>query len=565
MNRIRIIALITIILAICSHFFAEESLIILNKITFTGLETISSSDLIQSLNLTPKQQFESELIPVLKERMLAYFVSKGFYFVKIDNPEIVPVGDSKVDLVFNIQEGNSGYLYAIRFNGNRYFSDDKLKQLLSITEKHLIRLTDLPDLTSQVLSLYTSRGYLFAQVRLDTLSTLNNQLAAVIEINEGALFSADSYRFKGNKVTKSSTLLRISGLNQSSLITPDVLSQAENSIMLKPYIKACTIAPLDAKTLSIEVEESKMTSIEGVFGIATNPDNHKRTFTGFANVQFLNLWGTDRALALYWKKLKSDFQVLELSYHETGISKYPFAGDISFQRTKQDSAWIKMKTEVQIYYDSILNKFGTDLYTETLYPEWNDSLGIKRTVYRNVSFFWEYKKSDYPPNPTNGYIFKIKSGWIFKDTAETNKTTPVTEFDGVSFIPLKKNFVVSLGIYYREISDAKAEIYEQYKLGGFHSLRGYPEDAFSSWRLGWINAELRYLLTKDSRVYLLLDNGYLQLKKTQAKNDLWGTGIGLSFKSRVGVMSISYAFPVSAKQPISLSDGMLHLGINSEF
>jgi len=562
-------ALILLLLSIWSQVAAAENLL-LDKIVLNGLTTISPSDVIKSLNFAPQQVYEQELIPLVKERLQDYFVQKGYYFVQIEHTDIIPDGKNRITLVFNITEGQNGYLTDLRFSGNKYFTSDKLRQLLDLGTINKIRMTALPELQNRILSLYTSRGYLFTQVKLDSLTATDKQLSAVINIDEGPLFKMEKYKFSGNKITRTNTLLRISGLAQTRLITPEILVQAENNLLQKQYIKDCQITPLDAATLGIEIEEAKMTKAEGVFGLATNPNSQKRNLNGYINIQFLNLWGTDRALSLYWKKLKTDYQVLELSYHEAGFYKYPVAGDLAFQRAKQDSsassaALTRMKTEIQLYYNSLYHKLGTALYTETLYPDARDSVGVVKTTYRNVSLFWEYKKTDYAPNPTSGNMFKIKSGWLFSKTQEQNKTTPINELDYHTYLPLAHKFVFAFSGHYREISDSKVKDYEQYKLGGFNSIRGYNEAAFSSWRLGWINTELRYLLSRDSRVYLLVDDGFLQQESDKIKTDLWGVGVGFSLQTKLGVMSINYALSITNKQLSNLNAGLLHIGLDSSF
>jgi outer membrane protein assembly factor BamA len=192
-------------------------------------------------------------------------------------------------------------------------------------------------------------------------------------------------------------------------------------------------------------------------------------------------------------------------------------------------------------------------------------LNIEQTKYRNLSFFGDYKKSDYLPNPTNGFMIRIKSGWIFKETPGKNKIIPVTEFDGASYLPLLNRIVFSFSAHYREISDSKTPVYEQYKIGGFHSVRGYQEDYNNGWRIGWINAELRYLMTRDSRVFLLFDNGGFQKQTGNFKTDLFGTGIGLSILTKVGIISTSYALAYTGKHISTFNQGMLHIGLEGSF
>ncbi len=556
------ILLIVGLLLLTCLIFAEQTLFI-NKIIFEGLDSVPAEDIAKSLNLPSKQIYEPELSNVIKERVQNYLTQKGFYFAQIEQTDNIPLDNSKVNLVFNVKEGFSGFLSEVRFSGNRYFSSDKIKQLIDLNTKNRVHINQIPGIINKILSLYTARSYLFAQVKLDTLSVKNDKLIAVINIEEGPLFKPDKYTFIGNKITRDNTILRISGLAQTKQFTPDKLTQAENNLLNKTYIKTCRIVPLDGKTLGIEIEETKMTKAEGVMGINTDPITQKRNINGLINLQFLNLWGTDRAINLYWKSLKL-YRLLEISYHESGIKDYPFAADIHMQRAQQDSAWIRLKAELSIYYYILNHKIGSDIYTETLYSDSRDTTVID-TRYFNAALFWEYSKTDYDLNPSTGNQIRIKSGWIFTKTSDDNETTPIAEIDVMNYLPVSSKLVYSFGLHYREISDHNARLYEQYKMGGFKSLRGYNEEAFSSWRLGWINNEIRYLMTRDSRMYLLFDMGLLQLNPDKAKTDLIGTGIGLSLKTRIGLMSVSYALSASNKQISKLNSGMIHMGLVSSF
>lgn len=557
----------TILIILCFLFFgclafAEQSLI-LNKVILEGLSSIPAEDVIKNLNLQPKQIYEPQLSNFIIEQIQYYLTQKGLYFAQIKQTDIIPLDNFKVNLVFHIEEGYSGKLSDIRFSGNRYFSSDKLNQLIDLNDKRQIQLNQIPDIMNKILNLYTSRSYLFVQVKLDSLTIENERLLAVIGIDEGPVFKPDKYNFTGNKITKNGTILRITGLAQTKQFTPEKLIQAENNVLKKAYIKDCKIIPLDGRTLSIEISEDKMTKAEGVIGITTDPITKKRNFTGLINLQFLNLWGTDRAINLYWKSLKA-YRLLELSYHESGLKDYPFAADVHLQRAQQDSAWIRLKVNLRIYYNHLSYKLGSDVYTATLYSDSQDSTIID-TRYYNVSLFGEYSKTDYDPNPSIGSQARIKSGWILSNAENESKTIPINEIDVVTYLPVMRKFVYSLGLHFREISNHNAKLYEQYKMGGFNSLRGYNEEAFSSWRLGWANSELRYLMTRNSRVFLLFDVGVLQLSQSRIKTDLIGTGIGLSLKTRIGIMSVSYALAISNERISDIKSGMLHMGLVSSF
>lgn len=556
------ISCLFVLLTSCGFAFAEQTLY-LDKITFTGLQHLSQTDLDKAVSIKAGAPFEQEMIQLIQNQLQAYLIKKGYYFSQVTPHDLIPAADNKVELIFHIEEGYDGYLSDLRFTGNKYFSADKLKQVLVLPPPERIRLTDLPAIMNQTLNLYTSRGYVFAQVELDTLALNEQHLQAVIKIDEGPLFRPQKYIFSGNQITKNNTLLKISGLSQTKIFTPDVLTQAENRILQKPYIKSCSIIPLDASTLEIEIEEAKMTKIEGVLGLNTDPQSSKQNLAGWINLQFLNLGGTDRSLLLNWQKTKVDYQLLKLSYHESGLRQYPFAGDLSFQNVQQKDRWNSVKAELSVYYYYLKHKFGSAFSTENLYPEAGANEDVTKSKYYDLSGFWEYDAADYSPNPTKGSKIRLQAGWHYRDNDNGEKTIPVTEIDTAFWFTLAKRFVYSPALHYREISDREAADYEQYKLGGFGTVRGYLEDTFSGWRTGWINNEFNYLLSRDSRLFTFLDYGVWQSGKEDLSKPIMGTGAGIAVKTRVGIISISYALSISEGRIAGLSSGMLHMGLIS--
>jgi len=538
--------------------------LIIEKIQISGLTKLSSEEIIKALNLPGKPVYNQEETEYIKDKLYAVLERNGFYFARVELADIVALSKDKIMLSFNIDEGYSGYLSDLRFTGNKYFSDDKLIQVLGVKDISSISIRQLPSIKNSILNLYTSRGFLFTQIVLDTLSVINNQLSAVIRIDEGPLFRFKNYVIKGNAVTKPDVVMKITGLKQNALITPEILTQAEDNLLRKAYIKSSKIIPLNSNTLGIEIEEDRMTTLQGVFGYNKNPNTQKRTINGLFNLQFLNLWGTDRALSLYWKSIQDNYQTLELSYHESGHKDYPLAGDIGFHRTEQDTFWIRVKAELSIYYNTLFYKLGTYLSSENIYPVSQDT-GVEITTNYGIGLLFDYSKTDYFPNPTIGNKLKLKSGILFRQENNDNKIILVTEIDVIRYIPLFYSFVSSLELHYREISNADAKEFEQYKMGGFNSVRGYYEDTFNSWRLGWINSEIRCLMTKDSRIYIFLDYGIVQMSKERTKSDIWGSGIGFAIKTRAGILSISYALNYTNRKLSSFENGMLHMGVENSF
>ena len=308
-----------------------------------------------------------------------------------------------------------------------------------------------------------------------------------------------------------------------------------------------------------------MTKAEGVLGINNNTGSDKRNLAGYLNLHFLNLWGTDRALYLKWKSSNENSKHLELSYHESGLADVPVAGDFSFQRIHQKKEWIKTSASASIYYLKTAFRYGFDISSESVYSDTEDSTGFDSEKYSNWGLFGVLNNADNPSNPTTGFHLQLSPSLQISNTKQNDTVVPKLEIDLTRFSKINDNWVVMNGLHYKEIFDRKARKYQQYMMGGFNSLRGYNEEEFYSWQLGWFNNELRYLLSKDARIYVLLDYGVYDRQRNGLKADLWGTGVGISINTRLGIIDVSYALSINNNKLVDLSEGMVHLGILSSF
>ena len=532
----------------------------IGTINFQGIAGIAETELIQASGLQKGQEYNPELVANATSKLYKYLQDKGRYFVLIPSPELIPDETGTVSLLFSIQEKAPSDEVKIHFQGMQYFSAAKLFQLLLLSPEQKYRLNQMGKIMQQTLSLYNSRGYLFAKVELDSL-VLDEALTAYIGIDEGKPLRVKNYIFRGNKVTKDRTLLQLSGLENIETVTPEVLTQAEENIRRKSYIRNCNVEPINENTLLINIEESKMTYLEGVLGM--NRLNEELKFSGQIRLRFLNLWGTDRAILLFWKQIPTSNSELSLSYHESGISGIPVAGDIELYRAQQDSTWIQTRGELKIYYQMLKHSLGTELATESLTPGSRRPTVINKEKAQSIGAFWYYSNYAGGVNPYKGMDMKL----LYRLTGSnlTKHLYGATEAGLKGYIPLGNRFVGFCGMEIRNLENRNAELWQQYKMGGYGTLRGYYEDEFSSYRLAWINYELRYRLSPDSRFYLLFDQGFLGREKNKLKTDIFGLGCGMKINTRLGILGLEYALGYRDKRFANLGSGMIHLGLDAAF
>jgi len=522
------------------------------------MDRLDQAALVKASGLAIGQPFVASDLPTAINQLYDYFQAQGRYFVLIKTPELVPLDENRLELAFKLEERLPSDQVKLNLSGMQYFSAAKLHELLLLPEDGEQRLEQLPRLMQQIASLYQSRGYLFARVRLDSL-VLDSGLTAWIGINEGKPLRVKEYIFRGNKVTRDKTLLSLSGLQAQKVITPEVLTQAEENILLKSYIRDCVVEPLDDSSLLIKVEEGRMTYLEGILGMSRL--NGKLQLSGQLRLQFLNLWGSDRAIKLFWKRLPTSSSELSLSYHDPGFTSFPLAADLEIMRSEQDSTWINSKAALDIYYRMLRQNVGLELISQSIKPGSRRPATLEASGVNSLGAFWNYTKIEGGANPYQGYSFSLR----YRLNNSEKKTYGATETATSLLIPVSNRWIGYLGLNIRDLENKQAPLWQQYKMGGYTSLRGFREEEFSSFRLAWLNTELRYRLSPDSRLYLIADEGFLGKTDNTLKYDIFGLGIGLKVKTRLGIMGLEYVLGYRDKAFSSLGLGMIHAGLDLAF
>lgn len=539
---------------------------LLEQIEFIPSE-YDEAALRQASGLSKGSRIEYDQIILAEQLIREYLAQRGDYYVQVSH-ELIPIEEDRVRLSFTLQPlVNTGEV-GLRFEGMRYFTEAKLRELLYLSADAGIALIDMEGLLNRIASLYSERGYIFAKAELASLvmppspgAELPALLVAIISIDEGPLFRMEDVLCEGNFYTRCQSLVRLSGLRQVSRITPSVLSQARQRILAKPYIQDCEIIPLDASRLLIRVKEGKMTYLEGVAGL--NRQSGKAEINGLINLRFQNLWGTDRAIRLYWKSLPKISQSLELEYHESGWERYPVAADLALSRLSQDSTWVKSKIRTDIYYFNQSHQLGAEISFEELSPGSRRPILVERKQNRSIGAIWNYSGTDHPTNPSRGSSSSLRYRYFISADADDPNTA--LEASAATYLPISNRWVTAARINLNSLDRAIEEDYYLYRMGGFNSLRGYRESSFSSWRLGWYNLEMRYRLNTSSRFYGFFDQGvYLQGKDSfRAMN--FAVGIGLKYGTRLGILSLEYALGYREDGMWDLGRGIIHLGLDSSF
>jgi len=524
------------------------------EISFDADFSVSGAELRKASGLVLGQEYEPSKVSQAIAGIQAYLQSQGDYYVLVFNPELIALDSQHIHLQFRLRRMADSGAVRIKYSGLRHFSLSTLHNLAYTSEEGEYALVDLPRIMQRVLELYQERGYLFARVQLDSI-VYEQGLVAYIQIQEGKIFEPQRYHFRGNKVTREATILKNSGLLGEKIITPTKLLQAEQNLNSKSYITSSRILPVDDTSLLFDIQEGRMTYLEGVLGLSD--ESGKRKLSGMVNIDFQNLWGTDRAINLYWRSTPNQYSELKFRYHEAGLPSLPLGADLELARSSQDTLWIISSMGAQVYYQSLYQKYGISGYGQSVLPGSGNS-EFEKSSSQSIGAFWGYQNILGERIPQRGVKLNASYQYIFGEDSNNGSF----QADARIYHPIRNRWIAHFGTSVKSYEKSEVAEYDRFRMGGHNSLRGFREDEFQSWRLAWLNAELRYMLGPQSMIYAFYDHGFMALDDSRLKMDLFSVGAGISIGTRIGILSLGYGLPYRDNSFTDIGLGMIHMGVD---
>ncbi|MCF3974129.1 outer membrane protein assembly factor BamA [Paracoccus salsus] len=139
----------------------------INQISFEGNRRIKDAELATIAQSQARRVYQPSQAISDAQNIAQAYAAQGRLAARVD-PRIIRRSDNRVDLVFEIREGDVTEIERISFTGNRAFSDRRLRQVLETKQAGILRTfiradTFAPEripLDEQLLTdFYRSRGY----------------------------------------------------------------------------------------------------------------------------------------------------------------------------------------------------------------------------------------------------------------------------------------------------------------------------------------------------------------------------------------------------------------------
>ncbi len=181
---------------------------VINIISFEGNDKIKDDELLSEIQQRPRQVFTRAKVQSDVARLYQIYRRQGRFSVLIQ-PKIIRLDQNRVNLVFEIHEGDITKIKSIRFVGNEHYSDRKLRSVISTKESSWYKfMTSSDRYDSDRLSFdqelvrdyYLSKGYVDFKV-ISAVAELSNDKSGffiTFTVEEG-----QRYKVEGTEIVSS--------------------------------------------------------------------------------------------------------------------------------------------------------------------------------------------------------------------------------------------------------------------------------------------------------------------------------------------------------------------------
>lgn len=207
----------------------------LSKFKFTGIKKSEIDAIREKIKLARGKIITENIIINSKNIIADHFKEKGFLNVfTTTSQEIDTITKNHIILALNIDKGKKVKIGKIEFQGNKVFTEKRLKRLMKDTkEKKIFRLfksskfleNAYEDDKLKIVEKYNEKGLRDAKILNDsiTFDPEENLLAIDLQINEGKTYYFGDISFVGNTKYSNNELSELVGINKGDIFNQSVL------------------------------------------------------------------------------------------------------------------------------------------------------------------------------------------------------------------------------------------------------------------------------------------------------------------------------------------------------
>lgn len=433
-----------------------------------------------------------------------------------------------------------------------------------------------------------NNGYPFARIRFDSVEYKAEGLVAVLDLDKNRMVTIDSVLVKGSSKTTSNYFHQYLGLKPGMLYNESAVRLSEVRLKELAFVstfKSTEVIFTEKSTkIQLFLNHKKASRFDGIIGFQPNEETGKISFTGDVKLNIQNGFKQGETIVLNWRRLQTATQDLLVEFRYPYLFKTSFGADISFSLYRRDTSFVQIKGNLGIVYQlgggDYLKLFAQPQQSNVLSKVFTPANGLASVDLTMFGLEFQRSRYNYRFNPVQGYGVLI-NGSVGNKKIRKNPEFPESFYEDVEltsvqwnasikanvFIPISKRNTIMVAGKGAMLQNESMFINEIYRIGGMSTIRGFDEESIFASSYGILTIEYRFLLEQNSNLFAFAEGAWYEANTTQTfvTDTPIGFGAGMSFETKAGIFSLTYALGKQFNNPILLRNGKIHFGFINFF
>lgn len=450
----------------------------------------------------------------------------------------------------------------------------------------------LANFLNETINHYENNGFPFASLSFDSVQIEGNTFKGNLILNKHHRYKVDSVLIYGTATISQRYIQNYIRIKHGDSYNEALIKNISTRIKELPFVEEkqpfkVVFNETESKII-LDLKKKQASRFNGILGIQPNNETGKLRLTGDVKLNLLNSFKKGEEIVFNWRSIQENTQDLNTGFSYPFVLNTPFGLDYNFKLYKRDTTFIDVFNKIGVRYILKGNNYFSVFYQNksssllstknfaslTVLPDYAD---ISSQLYGIGIYF---AKLDYNLNPRKGFSIAAE-GAVGTKNIKKNSAIKESLYDGIKlnsslynttsildyYIPLKKRSVIKLSSKNGLTLNESLFDNELIRIGGLFTLRGFDEESIFATFYSIATVEYRYILEQNSFLYLFFDGAYYEKDnvKGYVSDRPIGFGAGMSFDTKAGIFSISYALGKQFDNPILFRSAKIHFGFINYF
>lgn len=393
---------------------------------------------------------------------------------------------------------------------------------------------------SEISKKLDKQGKSFSKIQLKNITVRNKILFADLNIHQSKKRYLNKVIIRGYEKFPKKYIKNLFDINSKTVFNQSKITEVSNLLKSIPFAKEIKLPEVlftkDSTFLYIYLKKKQNNSFDGIINFTSKEDGGV-LFNGNIDLKFNNTLNKGEEFHLLWNSIGEERQEFKLKTEIPYIFNSKFTPKISFSIYRQDSTFLNVKFDSDLFYNinpktQIALSYNSES-SETLDQDSNESIETFNNYFFGFRFRYRISKNDVflndnlflEINPTIGRRnTKQNSSNQFKIEVTASHIWNINDRNSF-FIKNTSGYLNSNNYLDNEL----------FRIGGANSIRGFNEQSIFTNNFTYFNVEYRYTTSDKSFFYTITDLGLINSK------NLLGLGLGYALRNKNYLINIAVA------------------------